>query len=178
MREVERWDNLRVSGTEVNANSAVEDVFHSNCRRVFFGEGWRGWRMGERWNLINFFSRRVRSESGNSHFPTMVMSTSVVQRTLRRDVARFVSARRFHTEPRPLKSPEDWSDFQLERASYKMLSEYATTVFAAFTHPLAYSRPLLCIWLNPDKGEYFSATPRSSSSPHSLTTFTLRTPCL
>ena len=62
------------------------------------------------------------------------MSASVVRRTLTRDVARFVSARRFHTEPRPLETPEDWTDFQLERANYKRLSEYATTAFAAFAH--------------------------------------------
>jgi len=64
------------------------------------------------------------------------MSTSVVRRALGRDVARSVSsARRFHTEPRALETPEDWTDFQLERANYKRLSEYATTVFTAFTHP-------------------------------------------
>ena len=88
--------------------------------------------MGERWNPIDFFAP---SKSGNIHFSsTVVMSASVVQRALRRDVAHFVSTRRFHTEPRPLKTPEDWADFQLERASYKRLSEYATSIFTAFTH--------------------------------------------
>jgi hypothetical protein len=38
-------EDLRVSGTEVNADSAVEDVFHGDRRRIFFGEGGRdeGW---------------------------------------------------------------------------------------------------------------------------------------
>jgi hypothetical protein len=74
-------------------------------------------------------------KSGNAHFPTVVMSISVVRRALRRDVARLVPARRFHTEQRPLETPEDWTDFQLERANYKRLSEYPTTASAAFTHP-------------------------------------------
>lgn len=62
------------------------------------------------------------------------MSTTVVRYTLRRDVARFISSRQFHTDPRPLKTPEDWADFQLERASYKKLGEYATTMFTTSTH--------------------------------------------
>ena len=77
----------------------------------------------ERWTLIGFFFRhQVNPKSGNTHF--LVMSTSIVQRVLRRGVTRFVSPRRFHTEPRPLETSEDWTDFQLERANYKRLSEY------------------------------------------------------
>ena len=68
-----------------------------------------------------FFRHQVNPKSGNTHF--LVMFTSIVQRALRRGVARFVSPRRFHTEPRPLESSEDWTDFQLERANYKRLSE-------------------------------------------------------
>ena len=34
--EVERWENLRVSGTEVNADSTFEDVFHGDRGRFFF----------------------------------------------------------------------------------------------------------------------------------------------
>ena len=122
-----------------------------------------------------FFRHQVDPKSGNTHF--LVMSTSVVRRALRRGVARFVSPRRFHTEQRPLETPEDWTDFQLERANYKRLSEYATTAFTAFAHP-ARSRPLLHLWLDTDEGEYFPATPWPPPSPRSLTTLPVRSPCL
>ena len=62
------------------------------------------------------------------------MSASVVRRALRRDAARFAFSRGFHTEPRPLETPEDWTDFQLERANYKTLSEYVTAAFSAPTY--------------------------------------------
>ena len=92
--------------------------------------------MRERWNLIDFFSPSSSPKSGNIYLPpTVVMSTSAVRCTLRRDVARLVSARRFHTEPRPLNTSEDWADFQLERASYKSLGEYVTAICAVFAHP-------------------------------------------
>lgn len=174
---VGRWENLRVSGTEVDADSAFEEVFHGDRRRFFFLV-----RGGERWKREMepdqfFFFKRTQIRQ-HPFPPTMVMSTSAVRRTLRQDVVRFASARRFHTEPRPLKTPEDWSDFQLERASYKRLSEYATTISTASTHTLVHSRPLHRIWLNPDKGKYFPATPWSSPSPCSFTTLPLHTPGL
>ena len=128
--EVERRENIRVSGTEVNTDGAFENVFHGG-HSGFFGE----MRDGREMETDQFFFlHRVHPKSGNPHFPTMLMSTSVVRRTLTRDAARSVSARRFHTEPRPLETPEDWTDFQLERANYKKLSEYVMTAFAAFAH--------------------------------------------
>lgn len=36
-----RLENIRVSGTEVDTDSAIENIFHGDRRRVFFGEGRR-----------------------------------------------------------------------------------------------------------------------------------------
>jgi hypothetical protein len=126
-----------------------------------------------------FLHSRAHPNPVTPNFPlTVVMSTSVFRCTFRRDVARFLSARRLHTEPRPLKTPEDWADFQLERASYKRLSEYTTTMFHRVHSLLVHSRPLLRTRLKPDKGKYLSATPRTSPSSCSFTTLPLCTPRL